>query len=312
MTQIFQQTGNQKSVSHRHKIAMILTCFNRRQKTVDCIDSVLAQSAFSDVTIDFFITDDGSKDGTSDALLLRHPEIRLLKGNGSLFWNGGMRLAWAEAIKEKYDFFLWLNDDTFLYPDTLRRMLDTHAKCMHKTGKAGIVVGSTHDETGQTSYGGELQKSRLRPLTLTKLDPKEEVQPCDTFNGNCVLISRDAAEVLGNLDAGLVHAMGDIDYGLRAKQAGIPMWVMPFYAGRCVNDNDISGSFGDRSLPVTVRLKKIFSPKGLPWRAWLIVCRRHAGYLWPIYWIWPYLKVLVTSFHIKERKTTTPYPANKD
>lgn len=300
-----QLTANRINTRYRQKIAVILTCFNRRQKTVDCIEAVLAQSAFNDTAIDFYITDDGSKDGTRDALLQRHPKIRLLQGNGSLFWNGGMRLAWAEALKQKYDFFLWLNDDTFLYPDTIRRMLDAHAQCMHETGKAGIVVGSTHDETGHTSYGGEVQKSRMRPLTLIKLDPTDEVQQCDTFNGNCVLVSREAAMVLGNLDAGFVHAMGDTDYGLRAKQAGIPMWVMPAYAGRCVNDNDISGSFSDRSLPVTVRLEKILSTKGLPWRPWLIVCRRHTGYLWPIYWMWPYLKVVVTSSRVKERKTST-------
>lgn len=303
-----QRVAVQASSAHRHAIAVILTCFNRRQKTVDCIDAVLSQSAFNDVAIDFFITDDGSKDGTSDALILKHPKIRLLKGNGSLFWNGGMRLAWAEALKGKYDFFLWLNDDTFLYPDTLQRMLDTHAQCMHDSGKPGIVVGSTHDETRQTSYGGERQKSRLRPLKMVKVEPGEDVQSCDTFNGNCVLISQAAARVLGNLDAGFVHTMGDTDYGLRAKKAGIPMWVMPFYAGRCVNDNAFAGSFSDPSLPATVRLKKILAPKALPWRAWMVVCRRHTGFLWPVYWMWPYLKILVTSssFKDKERKPTAP------
>ncbi|MDB5763047.1 MAG: hypothetical protein JWQ21_2042 [Herminiimonas sp.] len=290
----------------RRKIAVILTCFNRKQKTLDCLDTVLSQSMSGNVKIDFFITDDGSQDGTSEALLLKYPDIHLLQGDGSLFWNGGMRLAWAEALKGKHDFFLWLNDDTFLYPDTLQRMLDTHYECMAGTGKAGIVVGSTHDETGQTSYGGELQKSGLRRLTLVKIEPNEKVQECDTFNGNCVLISRGAADVLGNLDAGFIHAMGDTDYGLRAKQAGVPMWVMPFYAGRCVNDNHVSGSFTDRSLPLTVRLQKILAPKGLPLRPWLIVCRRHTGYLWPVYWIWPYLKIFLTSAYLKERKIIEP------
>jgi GT2 family glycosyltransferase len=285
---------------------VILTCFNRRRKTLECIDTVLAQSAFNDVAIDFFITDDGSKDGTGEALLRKYPRIQLLKGNGSLFWNGGMRLAWAEALKAGYDFFLWLNDDTFLYPQALRRMLDTHARLVGATAKAGIVVGSTHDETGQTSYGGERQRSRLRPLTLVKLDPNDEIQSCDTFNGNCVLISREAAALLGNLDPGFVHAMGDTDYGLRAKKAGIPMGVMPSYAGRCVDDGRVSGGFTDRLLPLAVRLEKILSPKGLPWRAWLVLCRRHAGYLWPIYWIWPYLKIVVTSRRLNQRKPTLP------
>lgn len=297
----------ERAGDQRHQtIAVILTCFNRRQKTLACLDAVLAQTAFNEVALDFFITDDGSHDGTADALVRKYDGIRLLKGNGSLFWNGGMRLAWADAFRGEYDFFLWLNDDTFLYPETLRRMLGTHAASSRRSGKAGIVVGSTHDESGQTTYGGERQRSRLRPLTLALIDPREEVQQCDTFNGNCVLVSRAAAEVLGNLDPGFVHAMGDTDYGLRARKAGIPMWVMPGYAGRCVNDGSVAGGFGDRSLPLTVRFRKILSPKGLPWRSWQILCQRHAGCLWPIYWSWPYLKIVATACRFRARKPTLP------
>ncbi|MDB5917987.1 MAG: hypothetical protein JWR40_2221 [Massilia sp.] len=288
------KTAEAAGLKARPAIAVILTCFNRRQKTLACIDAVLAQTAFDEVALDFFVTDDGSSDGTADALIARHAAIRLLKGDGSLFWNGGMRLAWAEAFKGDHDFFLWLNDDTFLYPGTLRRMLDTHAAAARANGMAGIVVGSTHDEAGRTSYGGERQRSRLRPLTLVQLDPQDEVQQCDTFNGNCVLISRQAAARLGNLDPGFVHAMGDTDYGLRARKAGIAMWVMPGYAGRCVNDGGAAGGFGDRSLPLRRRFNSILSPKGLPWRPWMVLCRRHAGVLWPLYWSWPYLKILAT------------------
>jgi GT2 family glycosyltransferase len=282
-------------------IAVILTCFNRRQKTVACVDAVLAQSASDDVLLDFFITDDGSHDGTADALVLKCGRIRVLNGNGSLFWNGGMRLAWAEAMRKDYDFFLWLNDDTFLYPYTLGRMLDTHAAAQHAGGQPGIVVGSTHDDSGRTSYGGERQHSWLRPLTLARIEPQPSLQPCDTFNGNCVLISRHAAEVLGNLDPGFVHAMGDTDYGLRARKSGIPMWVMPGYAGRCVNDGSMVGGYGDRTLPLALRWKQMLSPKGLPWRPWRILCQRHAGWLWPFFWSWPYLKTVATSCRFRRR-----------
>ena len=182
------------------RVAIILSCFNRRQKTLEAIRCVLAQSALTHTVLDFFITDDNSHDGTAEALLHLHPGIHLLKGNGSLFWNGGMRLAWSEALKGDYDFYLWLNDDTFLFPHTLQRLLDTHARCMARHGQAGIVVGSTCDDHGRTSYGGERQTSRLRPLRLTTIPASVAVQSCDTFNGNCVLVSKHAADVLGNLD----------------------------------------------------------------------------------------------------------------
>jgi hypothetical protein len=36
----------------------------------------------------------------------------VLGGDGSLFWNGGMRLAYADAMRSDFDYYLWLNGDT--------------------------------------------------------------------------------------------------------------------------------------------------------------------------------------------------------
>lgn len=280
----------------RYRIAVILTCFNRREKTLACLDAVLGQAGLDDTELDYFVTDDASADGTAAALHQKLPQATLLAGSGALFWNGGMRLAWSAALPGAYDFYLWLNDDTFLYPATLRRMLDLHAAQRAGGAGPGIVVGSTDNGSGETSYGGERQRSAWRPMTLSRIVPRGAVQQCDTFNGNCVLISRGAADVLGNLDSAFVHAMGDTDYGLRARRAGIPMWVLPGYAGHCVNDGASSGGFGDRSLPFLQRWRLAMAPKGLPWRPWLVLCRRHAGVLWPLYWSWPYLKIIATAW----------------
>lgn len=287
---------------NRSRIAVILACYNRRQNTIACLDAVLAQQELDDATLALYITDDASTDGTAAALQARYPGATLLAGSGALFWNGGMRLAWSAAMRGDYDYFLWLNDDTFLQPDALRRMLDTHAQARRGGARPGIVVGSTHGEHGETSYGGERQRSALQPLTLDLIPPKASMQPCDTFNGNCVLIDRRAVAILGNLDGGFIHAMGDTDYGLRAKKAAVPMWVMPGYAGRCVNDTPARGVFKDRALPLTQRVRQILAPKGLPWKPWLLLCRRHTGWLWPLYWSWPYLKLVATSVGPGPRK----------
>ncbi|MFC5550701.1 glycosyltransferase family 2 protein [Massilia aerilata] len=277
------------------RLAVVLSCFNRRPKTLEAIGCVLAQTAARNTVLDFFVTDDNSTDGSAEAILQLHPATRLFKGDGKLFWNGGMRLAWDQALKGDYDFYLWLNDDTFMFPHALQQLLDTHARCLGRHGRAGIVIGSTCDDQWRTSYGGERQRSRLRPLSLMTIPVNGEIQSCDTFNGNCVLVSRHAAAILGNLDGRFVHAIGDTDYGLRAKQAGIPMWVMPHFAGRCVNDHTVAGSFSDPAQPLRLRLRQALGPKGLPWKPWLVLCRRHAGPLWPAYWLWPYLKILATS-----------------
>jgi hypothetical protein len=36
-------------------------------------------------------------------------------------------------------------------------------------------------------------------------------------------------------------------------------------------------------------------PKGLPPQEWSVFARRHAGVLWPIYWLLPYMRLFITS-----------------
>ena len=93
------------------RIAAVMAVHNRRDLTLACLDSLRAQQLAGD-TLDVFVLDDASTDGTAAAVLERHPDVRLLRGNGQLYWNGGMRRAFGEAMAADYDYYLWMNDDT--------------------------------------------------------------------------------------------------------------------------------------------------------------------------------------------------------
>ena len=162
-------------------------------------------------------------------------------------------------------------------------------------GQPGIAVGSTENDRGELSYGGSAPATRFNRLNTRKVRPTAYPQPAITLNGNCVLVPQEVFTRIGLLDEVFEHAMGDNDYGFRAHKAGIPVWVMSGYAGRCNADHPIEGSFNDRYLPLRVRWKKIMSPKGLPPRSWQVMCRRHAGVIWPLIWVWPYGKLILTA-----------------
>ena len=63
--------------------------------------------------------DDASTDGTSDAVRQTYPQVKIFSGDGNLFWNGGMWGVFSEAMKDEPDYYLWLNDDTIIYPETV-------------------------------------------------------------------------------------------------------------------------------------------------------------------------------------------------
>jgi GT2 family glycosyltransferase len=278
-------------------IAAVMTCFNRKDKTEACLNALFgAADMLADrVRLRVIVTDDGSTDGTSEMLRHHFPQVEVLHGHGGLFWNGGMRLAFDRALEQGHDFYLWVNDDTNLYPDCLEHLLATHDELLASTGRRGLVVGSTCNKEGKVSYGGLRRKADGKALQFCLMEPTAQPQSCDSSNGNCLLVSADAARQLGNLEKAFVHNMGDLDYGLRATKAGIPLWVMPGFVGECDHDHTIEGSYLDKSLPLSVRWRKVLSPKELSPRAWGVFCRRHAGPWWPVYWVWPYAKVVITA-----------------
>ncbi|MHB1144125.1 MAG: glycosyltransferase family 2 protein [Thiobacillus sp.] len=276
-------------------IVALMACHNRREKTLAAIAQYFACDLPQGFTRKLVLVDDGSVDGTAEAVRVAFPDVVIEQGDGSLFWNRGMLRAWRGALPLRPDYVLWLNDDTLLYPHALVRLLETDARMRAEAGQPGIAVGSTDNDRGELSYGGSVPAKRLNRLSMRKVVPCEEPRPAVTLNGNCVLVPQEVSDRIGLLDEVFEHAMGDNDYGFRAHKAGIPVWVMPGYAGRCNVDHPVEGSFNDPRLPLRVRWKKIMSPKGLPPRSWHALCRRHGGVAWPLIWVWPYGKLILTS-----------------
>ena len=274
-------------------IAVLMTCHNRREKTLSCLDALFKSIPAPDVAVEVFLVDDGSTDGTSSAVKATYPGVQLIAGDGNLYWNGGMRVAFAAAMQKGFDFYLWLNDDTILYPSALPALLALVNAEQRRQKKPTIIVGTTQDAPGGTAtYGGLCRKSVWRPLNHSIVFSHSMPIPCETMNGNCVLVPNALAKHLGNLEPAFVHAMGDIDYGLRATTAGFPLLVLPGYVGVC-SHNPVDNTFLDCRLSLGVRWSKIMNLKGLPPKQWYVLVRRHAGLLWPLLFIWPYAKVVL-------------------
>src|SRR4051812_41979727 len=106
------------------RVAAVMAVHNRRELTLSCLDSLRAQQA-PGVSLDIFVLDDDSKDGTAEAIARQHSDVRLLRGDGQLYWNGGMRRAFGEAMTGDYDHYLWMNDDTTLDSGVLAMLLRT-------------------------------------------------------------------------------------------------------------------------------------------------------------------------------------------
>lgn len=259
------------------RIAVLMTCFNRRDLTIGCLETLRDQAHFREE--DLFLVDDGSRDGTGEAVLAAMPGANVIRGDGSLFWNGGMRLAWdsAKASGRHFDFYLWLNDDVRLAPGTLA-MLVEDADAVAPRG-AAVIVAAALTEPGKDTitYGAHVRPDARKPLRLSMVAPQGRPTPVDTISGNVVLISAAAEAKLGNMHPGFEHIYGDLDYGFRARAAGIPMALASRLGGTC-GANPLDGSSLDPAMGKLARLRQRWAEdKKVHARDWRRFVALHGG-----------------------------------
>lgn len=266
-------------------IAVLVTCHNRREKTLTCLTSLFGNNLQKDYVLETFLVDDGSTDGTTDEVRKKFPPVNIITGNGNLYWNGGMRLAWESASKTKdFDFYLWLNDDTLLDEFALKDLFNSYQEANSKTKNESIIVGACRESSDSEnfSYGGRTENGPVIP--------NGKLQECKYINGNVVLVSKEIFKILGNLSPEYTHSIGDFDYGLRASKLGIRCYSTTKYVAVCPNNE--SAAWSNPNTPLKQRIKLLFSSKGLNLKEYIVFRKKFWGWRWIIFGVKAYVKTL--------------------
>lgn len=245
------------------KTAVLLTSFNRKEITKKCLTFLfLFENKF-----DVYLVDDGSTDGTSEMIISEFPQVNLIMGDGNLFWNRGMALAWETAAKSNYDYYIWLNDDVILYKNAFKEVFNCSKLKDDKAIISGVIENHKRDKI---IYGGYDSKRKL-------VQPNGEMKIITNMNGNFVLIPKFVYLKLGILDKLFHHDLGDVDYGLRANKIGLKVFStrVPIAEGET---NDISRQRLNNSN-ILNRFKWLFSPLGSNPKINFIFRKRHFGLL---------------------------------
>lgn len=253
----------------KNTVCVMITCHNRKNKTTKCIKTL--ELGNDEIDYKYVIVDDGSTDGT-DVEIKNYlgNKLTYVKGNGNLYYSGGMRLA-IDTVRKKSiqaDYYALINDDVEFYSNSIEKMI----KMCHKQ----IVVGATDDGENNMTYGGVVSCKKYRPSFKKVMSENNQIVHCDTFNANCVLIPNDIFYHLNNIDMEYVHGFGDYDFGLEAKKSGVDIVVTDFFVGKCLN-NLSTGSWMDPSIPIKDRIRKKEQPNGSPSHIWFYFTRKHFG-----------------------------------
>lgn len=239
------------------RAAVLMACYNRIEKTLSCLNSLYSANIPNNTLFDVYMVDDNSPDQTGKIVKDKYPYVNVIFGNGSLYWNRGMRLAWKQARKHTdYDFYIWVNDDTRIEPNAFEIIFNDYYNLL-ANGIEAIISGVCYDlNLDEITYGG-------KDINYNLLIPNGVPQPCRYINGNFTLISGKIFNKLGNLSSKYIHAAGDHDYGLRAMKYGFGCFISSYKLAVCIrNKSGEDQDWKNPGIPLQKRIKNLFSIKG--------------------------------------------------
>ena len=178
------------------------------------------------------VIDDGSTDGSYDAIKNEFSEVTVLKGDGNLWWSGAINMGAKHALERmgvEY-LLLWNNDIVFSddYFENLFNMLD-------KTDP-GTIIGSKILVKEQPdlvwSMGGYFNPKTGKYGMYGYYDRDTEeyglIKSVDWLTGMGTLIPRKVVDKIGYWDSiNFPQYHGDSDFTYRAKLAGFDLLVFP-------------------------------------------------------------------------------------
>lgn len=231
---------------------VLIPVHNRRDTTLQCLDHLKRTQPWDQFEV--LVVDDGSTDGTSEAIENEFPEVTVIEGDGSLWWGGSIRMGMEHAMNHGAEVIMWLNDDVLPEPDGIKML-------SNKITELGDTVLTTRVETNtESEYTTCHKKTRLGVKSIP-YDAGSKVQYCDVAAGKFTAFPRNIVETIAYPDnKRFPHNLCDYDYTLRAKENGFNVGVYTDVSARDVGQ-DLKGDRLSSDVSFTRLLQQYFNPK---------------------------------------------------
>ena len=215
----------QSPVSPGPHVAVLIVFHANVEHTLSSIGSALRLDYPS---LEVVAVDDGSVDGSASSVRAAYPSVRILRGDGTLWCNGGFNLGLRDCFRRGIDYVLLMNNDNVISSMALRFLMETERK--HHPCVVGSVVADAAERQIVT-YAGKTMNWRIgQAVSLMAGKDLSSVPPgtieADTMGFQGVLIPRQVFDRVGLIDnRAFKHYFGDTDFYLRAAKAGFPIII---------------------------------------------------------------------------------------
>ena len=214
------------------QVAIIIPVFNRKDVTLHCLKQLVDIDWNGNPPI-VIVVDDGSRDGTAEAVREQYPGVYLMEGNGNLWWSGAINLGIEKSLNLGCEKVLFLNDDLILDKNFFNE-LQVVSESNENALVSSIKLYNENNASANVLTGGFRTAGMLRQLYNlggggTYEDYKNEfgeVVECDALTGAALLIPAHIFSILGRLDIkDFPHNGGDLEFTMRASKRGLQCLV---------------------------------------------------------------------------------------
>ena len=247
---------------------ILIPAHNRKTTTLRCLTILRELGVLGQYSV--VLVDDGSTDGTADAVYQTFPEVQVLIGNGHLWWTGAIEMAMRYAYSEGAEYLIWFNDDCRVEIDIFSKLVSL---CSAHSKSIVGCQGYNAKQTRQVVFGGKRKTWKgYRWLPI----PEGTIHQCDLLSGNLVCIPRSVVDRIGYPDtAKTPHYGGDALYLIRAQNAGFQLFIDARYSDydTAVRTSQLYPEHWLLAEGSALKLLElVITPQsGLSWRIWFSI-----------------------------------------
>lgn len=225
------------------KVSSAIVTYNKKESILKLLTFLETQN------IPTFVTDNGSIDGTREAIQNRFQNISMLESSEYLGKTGGFNCAILAALSTGSDYIILLDDDVmpeFDCIDKLSFFLDTHKDYVFVAPAVSIEPKQNilQETGGDVVFSKKIPAEAWNPSQTGSHLP--EYTDIDYASACCLMVRADSILKLGVMDWNYITFNDDVDWCFRLRDA--------FGKGACVttakayHDSQWSNSFNSLRL----------------------------------------------------------------
>lgn len=249
------------STDRDRNVYLIIPVHNRKDTTLVCLSHLQDTGDLQRYSI--VVVDDGSTDGTAEAIQSLYPTVTVVPGSGDLWWTGAMAIGMDYACEQGAEHLFWLNDDCLPELGTLPLLVDYMRTHLDTLVAPACYVAESAASTASLTHNGFRGRQSFAPQ-------QGEQIAVEGMSGWCVGMPAAVFHKIGTPDADrFPHYSGDDMYTLRATRAGFSAVLLgdarANLIGRVHPKLDFRNHFSINATPAKT-FQSLFLDKKSPYR----------------------------------------------